>query len=243
MGRRMATGAFLLVSAFVVLSTCQLQFNKSTGNSLALSVVVPGGVSSGGKTIVAGARSLVNGASVTVTISQEGASFTTQQTVSLNGQASIDFSFSLTGNGVYDVLAVMQDSGGNTLAQSTTKLTVPAGDFPVVLTLTSPNLLNAVLADSLGNGISWTATFSPFTYSYNSFAFTTNLPLTLTLTTVDPGASISVTEIDGTNNYTDSPSGSMYTLHYTGSLTDTVTVVVTAQNATTQTYAFQLSAG
>jgi hypothetical protein len=240
MRERKAIGIFLLFSAFIVLTTCQLQFNKSTGNNVALKVVVPGGVSGGGKS-APGSKSLTNGTSLTVTINQEGTTFSTQQTVSIDGKTSIDFSFSLSSSGVYDVLAVMQDASGSTLAQMTTKLTVPTGNYPVVLTMMSPNLLNAVVADSTSAIYPFSPPFGPTTYSGCVAFLSSNsvLPYTLTLTTLDPQATItSMTE----NGIPDPHNGSAYTLALPNNV-NPVTIVVTAQDGiTTQTYTMAIDA-
>jgi len=244
MRERKAIGVLLLFSAFILLNTCQLQFNKSAGNNVALRVVVPGGASGGGKS-VPGSKSLAFGASLTVTITQEGTTFSTQQTVSLNGNTSIDFSFSLPSSGTYDVSALMEDASGDTLAQNTTKLTVPAGSYPVVLTLYSSLLLDAVLADSSGATYPFSPLFSPTTYSGYGVYLLSNayLPYTLTLTTVDPNATItSVTEKDDYSNiFVDSHTGSRYTLTL-NTYNNTVTILVTAQDGTTQTYTMLIQA-
>jgi hypothetical protein len=231
MRKRLVIGTLLMFSALILLTTCQFQFNKSPGNNVSLQIEVPKGVSSVGKTVAASARSLANGSSVVVTISQEGTAFTTQQTVAINGQSSIDVSFSLSATGTYDVTAMMKDAGGNTLAQGTTKLTVPAGNYPVVLSMHSSLLLEGTLIDSAS---SVTLSLSPFTFSYST-SYNPTWPFTLVLTTVDPQGTVSVTEFDGTTTFVDSPTGSAYLLHYNGGQ-DTVTIVVRAQDGSTQTY-------
>src|SRR5208283_4789833 len=99
MRERRAIGVLLLFAALIVLNTCQLQFNKSNGNNVALRVVVPGGPSGGGKS-APGSKSLAFGASLAVTIKQ-GTTIISQQTVSLNGGTSVDFSFSMPSSGTY----------------------------------------------------------------------------------------------------------------------------------------------
>ena len=248
MRERRAIRILLLLSAFIMLTTCQLQFNKSTGNSLALRLVLPGNASGGGKSTPAlgsGAKSLANGTSVTVTITEEGTTFSTQQKVSINGKTSIDFSFSLSSSGTYDVSALMQDASGNTLAQATSKLTVPTGNYPVVLTMFSSLLLNAVLADSTSATYPFSPPFIPTTFSGYSAYLASNLvlPYTLTLTTLDPQATItSVTEKDDYSNiFVDSHTGSEYTLTL-NTYNNTVTIIVTAQDGTTQTYTMLIQA-
>ncbi len=233
---RKGIAASLLLSALVLLNTCQMQFNKSSGN-VALRVVIPAGMTGGGKS-VPGSKSLTNGTTLTVTISQEGTSFTTQQTVPINGGSSIDFSFSLSSTGTYDVSAVMEDASGDTLAQNTTKLTVPAGNYPVILTMFSNLLLSAVITDASGATLTFNPSFSPTTTAYTIY-YTQYYPWTLTLTTVDPNATItSVTEY-GT---ADSHSGNVYTLQYNGN-GDTATVLVTGEDGSTQTYTLNLQGG
>jgi hypothetical protein len=229
----------LLFSGISLLTTCQFQFNKSAGNNVSLRIDVPQGGSSGAQTVAAAPRSLAHGTTVSVTISQEGTAFTTQQTVSINGQTSIDLSFSLTSNGVYDVTAVMKDAGGSTFATGTTKLTVPAGNYPVVLSMHSNLLFSVAVTDNSGP-LMVSPPFIPSVNSgYTFFAISYNPPYTLLLDAVDPGAAITVKEFDGTNTYVNSSSGPAYPLqHYLPSTSSQeVSIVVTAQDgSSTQTY-------
>jgi hypothetical protein len=235
-----AVAASLLFLFFVLLTTCQMQFNNSSGNNFALRIVLPGNGSSGGKTLLAGARSLAGGDNLTVTITQEGTSFSAQQTASLTGQTSVDFSFNLSSTGTYDVLAVMKDASGNTLAQSTSKFTVPMGNYPVVLTMMSPNLLNAVVADSTGVTYPFSPSFDPTTYTGYFVSLTSSpiAPYTLTLTTLDPGATIT-TMTD--NGISDSHIGSTYTLSLP-IYDNPVVIVVTGLDGTTRTYTMTIQA-
>jgi len=252
MRERKAIGIFLLFSAFILLTTCQLQFNKSAGNSLALRVIIPGSPSGGGKSTPAlpsGAKSLVNGTSLTVTISPPQGATQTLST-SIDGKTSIDFSFSLSSSGTYQVTVDMLDGSENLLSTVSTKLTVPTGNYPVVLIMPS-NLLSAVLTDS--NPTTYPFGFSPTTYTYSG-ASAINLPciyypLTLTLTTVDPNATItSVTEywvdfVGSPTTVVDSHTGSTYTLTDTAGYDETVTIILTGQDGTTQTYTLSITYG
>ncbi len=247
MRERRAIGVLLLCSAFILLTTCQMQFNKSAGNNATLRVVVPGGASGGGKG-APGSKSLAGGASLTVTIKQ-GTTSIAQQSVPLSGGTSVDFSFSSLSSGTYDVLADMMDASGTiTLAQNTTKLTVPSGNFPVVLTLDSSLLSNAVISgSSSAPTYAFGPTFNPTTFTYSSVSPALNqsfLPYTLTLTTVDPNATItSVTEPNANGDQIpDSHIGSVYTLALVIDF-GTVTIVVTAADGTTtQTYTMAVQA-
>jgi hypothetical protein len=233
-------GIFLLLSALMLLTTCQLQLNSSSGNKLTLRIVIPGGAPGGGKSIGGGSRSLAGGASLTVTISQEGTAFSTQQTASLSGQTSVDFSFSLSSTGTYDVLAVMNDALGDILSQATTKFTVPAGNYPVVLTMYSSLLSNAVLTDSNFTTFMLVPPFSQTTFNYTGSTPPTYpgaiSPFTLTLTTVDPKATITSVTVNSTVVVPPSAPGvyTGFTLNYSS---NTIIIVVTAvDGSTTQTY-------
>jgi hypothetical protein len=239
MQARKAIEALLLFSAFMVLTTCQLQFNKSAGNSLALQVKVPGTGSGGARgtpAVGANGKDIGGGASLTVTITPpQGAT----QTLSapINGKSSIDFSLNLSSSGTYQVTADMHDGSGNLLSTGSTKFSVPMGNYPVVLTLPS-NLLNVVLEAAGGYGDeTLSPQFSPTTLSY-SFTYDFDpLPFTLLVTPVDPSATFTVTE-DG---ITLSPTASGYTLTFNNSAASTVTVRVTGDNGISiQTYTLTL---
>src|SRR5271157_5992743 len=123
MRARKVIGVLLLFAALIVLNTCQMQFNKSSGNNVALKVVVPGGASGGGKN-VSGSKSLAGGASLAVTITPQGTTGGSQQTVStpINGNSKVDFSFSLSSSGSYQVTADMLDGSGDLLSTVSTLL-------------------------------------------------------------------------------------------------------------------------
>jgi hypothetical protein len=246
MRARKVIGVLLLFAALIVLNTCQLQFNKSSGNNVALRVVVPGGMTGGGKS-VPGSKSLTNGTTLTVTINQEGTSFSTQQTAPIGGNSSFDFSFSLSSSGTYDVSAIMEDASEDILASAKTKLTVPSGNYPVVLAMYSNFLLNVVFADSYSPPDTIATGFipPPFTTTtiYPSCDYY-NPPLTLTLTTVDPQATVtSVTESYNSIIVVDSHTGSTYTLTDISGYNDAVTILVKGQDGTTQTYVLTLNFG
>jgi hypothetical protein len=185
---------------------------------------------------------LGGGTNLTVTIIPPQGATQTLST-SINGKSSIDFSFSLSSSGSYQVTAEMLDGSGTLLSTVSTQLTVPSGNYPVVLIMPS-NLLSAVLT-SFGSPWPLTPPFSPTIYSYTSNPFYP--PFTLTLTTVDPNATItSVTESGfypsgAPFTIVDTPTGSTYPLTLPGVPTTTVTIVVTAADGTTtQTYTMTL---
>ena len=235
---RKTVGVFLSLSVLFMLTTCQLQFNKSSGNSVDLRVVVPGTASSGARSTAAtNGKSLTNGTSLAMTITPQPGTSGSSQTfsTSIDGKTTVDFSFSLS-SGSYQVLAQMLDASGTiTLAQATTKLTVPAGNYPIVLTMYSSLLFSTVFTNGdVGSAPLVFPTFSPTTYSYTVDVSSDNTYLTLT--TVDPSATITVTQ----RGAAISPiSGSVYAIPE-GYLT---TVLVTASNGTASTYAITLTAG
>jgi hypothetical protein len=237
MSEREAAISVLLFSAFMVLTTCQLQFNKSTGSSLALQVVIPGTASSGTRgtpAVGANGKDIAGGASLAVTITPpQGAA----QTLSapINGKTSVDFSFNLFSSGTYQITAQMLDGSGNLLSTASTQANVPMGNYPVVLTMPS-NLLTAVLTE-VSDGFQYLPPFNPTTYDYAFF----NLNLgayTLALTTVDSNATLAVT----VNGSAVSPTGSTYTFNLSNiNTTYTVIIVVTAADGTTKaTYTITL---
>ena len=149
MGKLKVSGFVLLFSALVGLTTCQLQFNRA-GNSVALRVLIPGklsGMTRGAFATASTPRSLAGGASLTVTIMQEGGSSSEQQMVSLNGQTSIDFSFTVSSSGSYQISALLQDVNAKILAQRTAQVELPA-NYPVVLPLYSSLLSDVIVTDS-----------------------------------------------------------------------------------------------
>jgi len=138
MRERKAIRILLLFSAFILLTTCQLQFNKSKGNSLALQILIPGNASGGARgtpTLARNAKDLSGGTSVMVTITKEGATSGVQQSTSINGRTSIDFTFTLSSPGSYQVSALMLGASGHSLSQATAQFTLPTGDYPVVVTM------------------------------------------------------------------------------------------------------------
>ena len=222
----------MLFSAFILLTTCQLQFNKSAGNNLALQIVAPESLPDGGNS--SDGKSLTNGTSVTVKISEEGTAFSTQQSVPIAGQTDVDVSFSLSSSGTYDVSATIQDASGYTFAKTTAKLTVPTGNYPVVLPMYSSLLSGAVVTDaSSGVNIPLTPTFSPTQYSYTGYLFGN---AHLALTAADSSATITVTQ----QGIAISPIAGFYLIQNSGYPAD---VSVTAQNGTISTlYAMNLTA-
>ena len=146
---RKVTGTLLLSCALILLTTCQLQFNKN-GNGLTLRLLIPQTAAGGTKGVpVLGTdgKSLTNATTVEVTISQ-GSATIAQQTVSIGGKTSVDVTFSLSTSGSYNLKAVMLDAGGDILAQATTNLAIPTGTPLVILPLNSSLLYNTVFSDS-----------------------------------------------------------------------------------------------
>ncbi len=229
-------GVFLLFSAFILLTSCQLQFNRSTGNNVALRVVVPGDASGGGKSAT-GSKSLGGGTNVTVTITPQGTTGGSSQTLStsVDGKNSIDFSFALSSSGSYKVTADMLDGSGNLLSTVSTQLAVPTGNYPVVLKIPS-NLLSGALTDSTGYNY-LIGTFSPTVYSYSIYPYIP--PYTLTLTTVDPNATI--TSVTEKGNLVLPSSHGVYTFSDSSPFPIPVIIVVTAADGTaTETYTVTL---
>lgn len=238
MRERISIGAFLLFSALTVLNTCQVQFNK-IGNGLTLRVLVPGSFSGGAKGttgLAASPKSLVGGSSVTVTITEHGTTNSVVQTLYINEKANLDFSFSLSSSGLYDVAAQIDDAGGSPLSQLTTQLKVPAGNYPVVLTMPT-TLYDLLLNDGTGSP-ELSTTFVPTTYSYTAYSSCAS-PYAMTLTTLDPNATLEVIEnpFDPSSILlpAGSPSGSTCSINNPGSLEEII-IVVRAVDGSTLTY-------
>ncbi len=250
MRTRIALVAFLLLFAFAALTTCQLQINRLS-NALTVRVLVPANPAfkAGSMAGVVGkSKSIVNGSSLTVSIIQEGAASGTEQTITLSGQTSVDFSFPLSATGTYNVSAQMFDAVGDTLSEASTKFNVPT-NYPVVLTMYSSLLLNAVVSDPNGEYVlsydDGSTGFSPVVFSGYSTRPST-VPVTLTLTPVDPKATITVTDTDtetGTQ-YNDPGTGFVYTISgystYGAAIPGTITITVTGGDGSVQTYTIDL---
>jgi hypothetical protein len=257
MSGQRAIGTFLLFSIVVIaLTTCEMQLNKS-GNALTLRFVLIHGNTGGGaqsaSTVTSKAKVILPiSQSLTVTIS-EGTAIEAQTTVAIaSGQPSVDVSFNSVAPGSYTVSAQAYDGpngSGNLLSHVSTQLNVTPGMNPVTLTMLSTLLANMVLTNSASPPQSDPSLgFSPTIYSYSfSSWYPGTVPVLLTLTTADPTATLFVTEVDidsddiSTGNYTDllpgSPSGSTCSLGIAVlNKNNTVTIVVTAQDGTTQTY-------
>jgi hypothetical protein len=131
----------------------------------------------------------------------------------------------------------MHDGSGNLLSTASTKFSVPMGNYPVVLSLPS-NLLAASMTDYEGP-ISLSPSFSPTMYSYSTSSGN-GPPYSLTLATVDPNATITVTD----NGSPVSPSSpGVYTFNQPSTFeTVPVTIVVTAPDGTAPaTYTIELT--
>ena len=194
MRKQSAIGAFLLLLVFSVLTTCQLQLNQSKG--LSLRVVVPSSISSSTRNVGAltAAKDIASpgGATVVVTIqTQAGEPWAISEPIPTNGKTSVDFAFPFPPAGSYQASAKLLDASGNLLSQAgPTPFSVPSSTNPIVLAMPS-NLLSLVAIDSYsGNAATLSPTFSPTTYSGYSANF--GNAAYLTLTTVDPNATISV---------------------------------------------------
>ena len=213
MHERKAIGVFLLFSASIVLTTCQLQFNRSTGNNLALQVL--------------NNKSLAGGASVMVTITQ-GATTIAQQTLPINGKTSVDFSFSLSSSGTYQVSAQLLDGSGNVLSQASTTVKIPMGNYPVVLTLASSS--KAITAFSIISPVTATGTITGTAIAVTVPFGTSVTAMVATFTTTGVSVSVSATGVQqsGTtaNNFTNPVT---YTVTATDGSTQNYTVTVTVQ--------------
>lgn len=245
--RNIICGLFLL-GFLLALTTCQYQFNK-LGNGVSLQVLVPGNLSGATKSMAASSlrpRSLFGGASITVTITQgsslaasaaaAGPTTIATQTEPINGSSTVDFSFSLS-SGSYNATAVMEDAAGNEIAQKSTAFAVPAGNFPVVITLLSALLSNLVVSDTSGVQYPLEVPFSPTTYNYPANASYYISPIVLTPTTVDPKATMTVTQYASAVT----PVGSNYTV--SASLGEVTIVVTAADGSWSVTYTWSPNAG
>lgn len=135
MRERKVVGILLLFSAFIALTTCQLQFNKA-GNALTLQILIPANASRGAENLATNAKSLAGGTSVTVKITtQAGATWANSGPIAINGKTSVDYTFLMPPSGTYQVSAQLLDGSGNVLSQASTTFTVPTQTNPVVLTI------------------------------------------------------------------------------------------------------------
>jgi len=199
-----------LVLILGALSACQLQLNQSKG--LFLKVVLPSGISKGAKNLAANsaaAKSIAgpSGTCVQVTImTQSEAPWASSEAIPTNGNSSVSFTFPLPPPGSYMASAELLDASGILLDQTQpASFTVPSQTNPVVMTLQNTNLYSMVVTDynsvpyELTQSGTSTQGFAPTVYNYYS-----NMPLppyTLTLRAVDAGASIAVSQDDGTGTY------------------------------------------
>ena len=250
MCERRAIKLLMLLAILILLNTCELQSNKA-GNGLALRVNVPASISAHRIAAIAtNARDIggPSGANVQVTIlTGTGAPWDSSEPISTSGKTSVDFTFPLPPPGAYQASAQLLDATGTVLDQAgPTSFTVPPQTNPVVLTIPGANLYTMVFTssssvDQLSNPTTGNpVTFSPIIYTYEILY--PGAPVTLTLTTVSPNATItSVTEnIVSVGTFVDSPTDSVYTLSWGGGDPDTVTIVVTGQNGATQTYTINI---
>jgi len=241
MRKQSAIGAFLMLLVFSVLTTCQLQLNQSKG--LALHVIVPKSISSGARSVVAtnaaSAKDVAgpSGASVQVTIqTQAGAPWANSEPIATGGKTSVNFTVPMPPPGAYQASAQLMDASGNLLSQAgPTSFAVPTQTNPVVLTMPS-NLYTMVVTDSMGVQYPTNPPFTPVAYgpySTSSYLF----PIYLTVTAVDPSASIVVIQ----NGTVISPAAGLYTIPATNY---PVSIVVTSADGTTSsTYTYQPNEG
>lgn len=155
---------------------------------------------------------------------------------------------SVTVKNVPQISGTTQNDFTNPVTYTVTAADSSTNNYVITVTVQAPShdasLSNAVLVDSLGTTYAFVPTFSPTTYTYTDVSPATpsggNPTFTLTLTTTDPHATItSVQE----NAIDDAHTGSAYTLTL-NSYRNTVTILVTAQDATTtQTYTMAITAG
>jgi hypothetical protein len=139
------------------------------------------------------------------------------------------------------------DGTGTVLDQAGPRsFAVPPQTNPVVLTIPGANLYTAVLTDASGNTYAFLpTTFSPTTYDYTGSTPSTisgAYPFTLTLTTVDPNATITSVTVNSGSAISPSSTG-VYSGLNLNSLTNTVVVVVTAVDGTTETYTMMFAGG
>jgi hypothetical protein len=253
MRKRRSIVVFLLFSASIMLTTCQLQFNQFN-QPKGLNLRILGAIGGAWSTLSPGAsaKDISGGTSVEVTIqTQGGATWASTGPTPTGGKTSVDFTFTLPPPGSYQASAQLLDGSGNLLSQAgPASFTIPTQTNPVVLTM-SPNLLNAVFAASSATSVppafAFVPSFVPTTYTYTSVTSSGGEPsylyptYTLTVTTVDPNAKVSMVETDSyLGNITlvpaGSPSGSVGTLQF-DTPPETITVVVTSADGTaTQTY-------
>jgi hypothetical protein len=258
MNARKVTEVLLFLSFFFILSTCQVQYTNSV-NTLTVRFLIPAlpvQVTESTPTLATNAEGVAGGTSLTLTIlTQTGAAWASSASMPVRGKTSIDYSFVLPAPGAYQVSAQLQDGSGNLLSQVRTHFVVPTQTSPLVVVMPS-NLLNMVLT---GRGVVAPApayvfvpAFSPTTYNYTSVTSALGpptfewQPYTLTLTTIDPSATVSVTESNPglSTPYIDlpagSPSGSSCRLHL-NSNANTLTIAVTGADAvSTQIYTIRI---
>lgn len=241
----------LLFSALILLTTCELQINKSTRKSVALQIVVPRHISGGGKGLSSrgiSAKDLAGGTNVIVTIttiSPPGGATVTSSPIPTDGNPSVTYTSPSLAAGSYQASAQLLDDFQDLLSQVTSaSFTVPTQTNPVVLTMPS-NLLSAAITNYSGIIYQLTPLFIPTTYDYTDATDCTG-PFSLALTTVDADATITVIETDFTYppvtllNAVPSPNSCLLNLNNSPA---TITIVVTAPDGTTQTYTTTITFG
>ena len=238
----------LVFSALILLNTCQFQFNKSTGNNVALRIIVPRHVSGGGKGIPTrgtNAKDLAGGTNVIVTItpiSPPGGVAVTSPPIPTDGNSNVSYTSPSLANGSYQASVQLFDDYQDLLSQVTSaQFTVPTNN-PVVLTMPS-NLFSAAITNYGGTTYQFTTSFDPTIYNYTSVMLDCTGPFSLALTTVDPSATITVIETDFDSSPVTlldavlTPTSCQLQLNTTPA---TITIVVTAPDGTAQTYTMTL---
>ena len=128
MHERKAIRFLLLFSAFMILTTCQFQFNNE-GKGLGIRLLVPASVSGGARS-ANGAKSLAGGTGVTLTITtQAGTQWATSPLLDING-SSVSYSFSLPPTGSYLASAELFGGSGSLISQASTPFSVPGPNQP-----------------------------------------------------------------------------------------------------------------
>lgn len=164
MHERKAIRFLLLFSAFMILTTCQFQFNNE-GKGLGIRLLVPASVSGGARS-TNGAKSLAGGTGVTLTITtQAGTQWATSPLLDING-SSVSYSFSLPPTGSYLASAELFGGSGSLISQASTPFSVPVQTNPVTLSVSSGQVVVSYFPAGPTNPS--TAVSQGFTYAINA---------------------------------------------------------------------------
>ena len=244
----------LLLSGLILLTTCQLQLNGKAGSGLSLRVQVPANLLSGARSaaLATNRKSLAGGSSVTVTIAtQAGATWASAGPIGINGNTSVDFSFSLPPAGTYQVSAQLLDGSGDILNAASAPLTVPATSAQstsVVLSLVSSGQLVLTYISPTGGpqSVAQGATID----------FTSSTPVEFVVTNNDPSKTLYIGggALTITNNYPGAfsistplapipiPAGgsSDFDITLVTAVTDTETVTLTTSDTANSPFSFSV---